>query len=252
MKTNLYFIKCLTNLHVGSGDVNYSVVDRQVETDPITGDPIIHASGIKGSLRDAFTGDAAEEARIFGKSGDNRMEDSTGAYKFFDARFICRPLRARGSRPSVNVTTVAAINDLIDLTSSFGIHIGIDKIKDGELSFDNVSFYASEKVEVEGEKTEILPEGMIKKLSWLLGDHFAIAKSLDDYPLPVIARNKLNNGKSENLWYEEYVPHGSLFALIVLTPDGEECSSNVISDRIVQLGANASVGYGYCKFEKFE
>lgn len=46
------YLSCLTNLHVGSGEANFNIVDREVETDPVTGLPIIHASGLKGALRD--------------------------------------------------------------------------------------------------------------------------------------------------------------------------------------------------------
>ena len=50
-----YKIDCITNLHVGSGDLNYNIVDNEVERDAVTGYPVIHASGLKGALREHFS-----------------------------------------------------------------------------------------------------------------------------------------------------------------------------------------------------
>lgn len=47
-------LKCLTNMQMGGGDVNYNVVDIEVEKDPVTGYPTMNASGVKGALREYF------------------------------------------------------------------------------------------------------------------------------------------------------------------------------------------------------
>lgn len=54
MASYLVTLKCLTNMHVGNGDVNYNIVDNEVEVDPVTGYPTINASGVKGALRNYF------------------------------------------------------------------------------------------------------------------------------------------------------------------------------------------------------
>ena len=41
MYFHVFKIRCLTNLHVGSGDINYNIVDKEVEKDPVTGVPVI-------------------------------------------------------------------------------------------------------------------------------------------------------------------------------------------------------------------
>ena len=68
--------------------------------------------------------------------------------------------------------------------------------------------------------------------------------------LPIIARNYLKDGKSTNLWYEEFVPHQSYFYFPVLW---EKEEAGVFSDFIqkiskqpIAFGGNNSVGYGYC------
>ena len=80
--------------------------------------------------------------------------------------------------------------------------------------------------------------------------------------LPVLARNHLDNGISQNLWYEEVVPHEAVFFTAVLT-DGtssgdealESFDQHITGEKgysLVQFGGNASVGYGLTKISKVE
>jgi CRISPR-associated protein Cmr4 len=80
--------------------------------------------------------------------------------------------------------------------------------------------------------------------------------------LPVIARNQLENGESKNLWYEEVLPRKSRLFTILSFPDHvneadaallnhfERLREALTDGNIVQIGANASVGYGVCTFEE--
>ena len=54
MKAKIFVIECLTNLHVGNGDVNFNIIDNEVERDDVTGLPTINSSGFKGALRAFF------------------------------------------------------------------------------------------------------------------------------------------------------------------------------------------------------
>jgi len=54
MNIDLYIIEALTNIHVGSGDINFDIIDNQVQKDAITGYPVIHSSSFKGALREHF------------------------------------------------------------------------------------------------------------------------------------------------------------------------------------------------------
>ena len=51
MPTAIYTIEAITNLHVGSGDVNYEIVDKEIQRDTATTLPTIHASSLKGAIR---------------------------------------------------------------------------------------------------------------------------------------------------------------------------------------------------------
>ena len=241
MKNELYYITCITNLHVGSGEANYNIIDKEVEKDPITGYPTIHASGIKGALRDIYTGN--DEIEIFGAPAKDAANVGSGAIRFLNANLLYRPMRATGNTPYINVTTIDILKSYVELCENFGIK---NDLRIPKIAFGVNKFMASRNTKVEGEATGNLDESQIAALSGLLGGNFAIAKSFDGFDLPVIARNNLTENR--NLWYEEYVPHGSRFYFFVINTNPTEIEYDV--QELVQLGGNSSIGYGYCKFEK--
>jgi len=252
MNVKVYYIDCLTNLHVGSGDANFNIVDKEVEKDPLTGYPVVHASGIKGALREAYAKTHTEDdqtKRIFGKPATDNETDTGGSYKFFDAHLLYRPMRAEGNLPYVNVTTVTAIKNFVNLAKAFGVDPGLNVSVLDNLSFGKAKFLTSDSnVKVESELCATLATNVVDALKSFLGDHFAIAANMDDYDLPVIARNCLQ--KQKNLWYEEYVPYGSRFYMLAIIPDGTDAQEiKEVFPEVAQIGGNCSVGYGYCKFE---
>lgn len=252
MSLKVYKIECITKLHVGSGDINYGVVDKEVEKDCVTEDPIIHASGIKGALRDkAISDDLGEEnvVKIFGGNGENSKNTQKGSYKFFDAHLLCRPLRVGGnsSIASVKVTTPKIINKFIDTLDAFGYAHSYKKIN---VDFGEYSFLSDkEGICIEGDdkscKAGRISGEAQKTLESLLGKNYALSKkALKSFSLPVIARNNL--GKNRNLWYEEYVPEDSTFYTLIMGDD--DVSYDV--PAIVQLGGNSSIGYGFTKIKE--
>lgn len=254
MKLNVYKLKCITNLHAGSGDFNYGVVDNEVERDCLSGNPVIHASGIKGALRDVAERKADTESnknevlRIFGGKGDNEKDTKAGAYKFFDAQLLSRPLRVSGSEDisHISVTTPEIINNFIDVLADFGYKGLPSKIN---VNFEDCEFFSNKPgIHIESDEDKYIakevPAEARTTLDAILGRNYALVNSFNDYKLPVIARN--NIGK--NLWYEEYVPHGSEFYMMIM------CDGDVTLDfsEPVQFGGNASIGYGYTKVTEFE
>ncbi len=81
----------------------------------------------------------------------------------------------------------------------------------------------------------------------MIGEKYAVVRDFNDFDLPVIARNCLDNGISKNLWYEEVVPHDSVFYTFILTPDKE---MKLSLDEIIQIGGHGSIGCGFTKFTK--
>ena len=253
MKIKFYKIECLTNLHVGSSEVNYNIVDNEVEKDAVTGLPIIHASGVKGALRDALSQvmKSDEIKKIFGAEGQKNEADS-GSHKFLDALLVSRPMRVWGSaeKASVSVATQASVNLLLDTLNAFGVSsFGDSRLP--EIKFGDNEFLTTcdEALSVENEKTgklDIAAKDALARLKTVLGKDLAVAKTFDGYDLPVVARNCLKG--SGNLWYEEVVPRGSVLFFAIICPD-DACDDLPIPE-IVQFGGNASVGCGFTKITK--
>ena len=76
------------------------------------------------------------------------------------------------------------------------------------------------------------------------------AEKCSNYNLPIIARNVLENGESKNLWYEQVLPSETVLYTII-QEEGEELK-NALDGKLVQIGANATIGYGYCEFKLIE
>lgn len=253
MNKKLFKIDCLTNLHVGSGDANFDIVDKEVEKDPVTGYPVVHGTGIKGALlADENVCNSDNKEFVFGKPGkdgdDGDKMSTAGNYKFLDARFIARPLRVGvGPAAYIITTTVDAINDFVATVRGFGIADWESVNPIGTISFGDKKFLSPDKAvkDIEGDAAGKLEDDNIKNIiKTILGtEKFAIAENLNDYPLPVVARNNL--GKHRNLWYEEFVPYKSQFYAVILHPEDD---FKLCFDDVIQLGGNASVGNGYVKF----
>lgn len=231
-------LECLTNLHVGNGDVNYNIIDNEVERDPVTLYPVIHASGVKGALREYFKrneipGLDALFGKEAGKDGDKGT--SPGKLKILSAEMLALPVRASaGDKPYYLVSTETAVKRYCRMNSEFlGINTDFTPEKVSGVAVDGQT--PESKVTVDGLTLYLLTDADFSKIS-----------------LPVLARNHLNEGGiSDNLWYEEVVPHESLFFFPVLADKSDrdylEQFRDAVSGQVVQFGGNSSIGYGLCK-----
>lgn len=261
MSAIIVVLKCLTNMHVGNGEVNYNIIDNEVERDPVTGYPTINSSGVKGALREFLTSSLNENeiAEIFGgrvskeTTGHATQQGNApqqGKLKFLPANMLAIPFRASsGRKPYYKITTPSSLkrfNDAIDL---FDIAPDKKMVKE---SYTNIP---------PGIEGYTLPnqEPVDGKYSLeRLGAHFTgmYAYPIEDevfrsLALPVLARNCLEDGRSCNLWYEEVVPHKSVFYFPVVTEDVNNKwlarLTATLEGKVVQFGGNASIGYGLCK-----
>lgn len=228
---------CITNMHVGNGEVNYNIIDNEVEKDPVTGYPTINSSGVKGALREYFKQRPELKEDVNDMFGDDTPGKSTqGKIKVLGADMISLAVRASaGEKAFYNVTTNTMAGIVLDKISSLNIQVDKKKLCDKKQE--------EESVAVDG--IELKKSSMINGLYEVEDEKFRLLA------LPVLARNKLDNGKSKNLWYEEVVPHHSQFAFAVMA---EEADDNLlqkfkagVDNQIIQFGGNASIGYGLCK-----
>jgi CRISPR-associated protein Cmr4 len=289
-KTSLYLIRNFTNLHAGSGDTGYGIVDKQIQRDTASRLPVVHASSLKGAIRDHMSqkllskneekklsnNDRFKLRAIFGAeeapSKENDQENKTpdkfdrlpkqGLVTFFEARMLFVPMRS-DKRPFYHVSSAAALNDARNWLEALGV---ADLWP--EISQPRSVVYDNRKATVEEvECATASVDENIKKIKNYFGiDHLAIfgdedfAQLLDS--LPVIARNKLDNGKSVNLWYEEVLPRQSILVTALseytLFDEGDrkdfEGAFNklhqTLDSDLIQIGGNASIGYGLCRFER--
>lgn len=243
MSAIMFKLKCITNMHVGSGDVNYNLIDNEVERDPVTEYPMIHASGVKGALREYFSRNtewAEYVDDIFGC--DTQGKTSPGKLKFLEANMLAVPARAsKGKCAYYLISTENAWNTYTEYLSLFWRE---EQKKQTEIR----------SKEQWAEERGI--EGIDLSTSKILLDeeiHIVSEEEFRSISLPVIARNKLENGISKNVWYEEIVPHQSVFYFIVMsndTPQERELLKkfkSAVDNQVIQFGANASIGYGLCK-----
>ena len=291
MNSEFYTIECITNLHMGSGDINFNIIDNEVQRDPITGYPSMYSSGIKGALRQAFSGHN-EEIDFFGSKPNepNKEENESipGHLCFLTANLLAMPVRSSDSlRPYYMVTTKTIIQRALEMISdikggdsiktalnivkNLGAKVAYGNIK--EASIEGFLFKKKNKKNNVGgsqqredeESVELKPidDKIINSLFCNLIDKAQLLIIPDDIfkkiNLPVIARNCLENGISKNLWYEEVVPYKSLFVFGILsdgTQKGDGClgtfNEEIKKNSLIQFGGNATVGYGLTKVVPFD
>lgn len=271
MDTNAYILRCLSNLHVGQGDSNMGVVDKQVQRDPVTKFPTIHSSGLKGSLRHHFEDKWGKKdprlIKLFGagtQNGGDKQEFSAGNLFFGSGQLLSLPVRS-DLRPYFHVTTPEILDEFQELLKQHG-HKEADILATllsplislkGELKKPRVFKEEYKKAVLEEESYEAEFTESIANLETLeeyLGGPFALMqhKDFQDFTtdLPVIARNQLENGESKNLWYEEIVPREARF-YVTIKGKLEDLGvfAPVVNDQLIQIGANATIGYGQTLFK---
>ena len=235
--TSVWLIIPQTNLHVGNESVvNFSVIDKSVQRDVVTNIPCINSSSLKGALKEYLTQKGLiakdEIRRLFGsvkndkdENGKKNEETQKGSAVFFDANLLFIPECCCNS--GEKVYQLAYSNEMLNEFK--------ERAQKLEASCEfNVLF---KKAILYGGKI-VTPAKTIKEYKELCNDD----------NLPIIARNCLDNGESVNLWYEQVVPSKSVFATIIRLPNGNEL--DLLHNQIVQIGAHASIGYGYCKMVK--
>lgn len=272
METTFFTIDCKTNLHVGSGKANYGVIDQLVQRDPTTQAPVIHASSLKGGVKEyCHAIGFAQMKEVFGsdKKPDGKTDHDNsriGTHKFFDAHVLCTPVRS-DKRAFIHITCPRILKhaaESLPVNSSLATHL--HALADIFMNNDTNKAYCFEQVlnnaviedfdikaTFNNAKTSLLtPE--IKKF---LKHDIVITKDTvfdtltNDLHLPVIARNYLENGESKNLWYEQVVPRMTRFWSQCIHPNGDTFFKDNLfkSDTLVQIGANGSIGYGFCSFD---
>ena len=256
MNYKFYLIKLLTDMHVGSGDMDFGVIDNQVQRDVITEIPTINASSLKGAIKDFFIyrGKQSQMSNVFGD------ENRAGDYKFFSANLVSYPVRSN-KRPFYRATCPLILNEFINWLETLKVN---NKYKEVVKRCAKLLSKNDEPIILESDKNIIIEDFKVETaqthqfkdieiLEKLLGDNIVLFSDKDFRKLmkqlPVIPRNHLENGISKNLWYEEIIPRETRFYFITMVE--KKCKNEqfeaYLTDNIIQIGANATIGYGYSK-----
>lgn len=267
MKRELYTINTLSNLHVGSGEVNFAIIDKQVQRDAVTTLPVIHSSSIKGAFREASGEENQYTKYVFGPANTDNDAHQTGAFHFFEASLLTRPVRSN-KKAYFNATSVGAVEAFLQTIEDFDISFDEESKKAlqslaSQKPKEGTPFIFEALDEVILEDLKAQPTTLdLSVLESLLGKEIALFSDKDfkALELPVLARNYLEEGISKNLWYEEVVPKKSTFYFVVAKPtnlDSTDAKENLENYEArfdkpctVQFGANKSIGYGLSLVQK--
>lgn len=234
MKTKFFKIEVLSNMHVGNGEINYGLIDNLIQRDPITELPNINSSSLKGALREHFRHVGKKKNSwtvdgVFGSDPKDKKNRKQGSVRFFEAEIVAIPVR-NDEKPYIMITSEETLKGLENRMKGFNLSITTEKIK------------------------ELIGNPQVKK-------HEKFKEKCSDEELPVISRNNLEDGQSANLWYEQVLPKHSVLVFAVMGEEkdasGKENAAFIdfcdeLNGAQVQIGANATIGYGYCLITEIE
>lgn len=236
MIARFFKIEALTNLHVGSGEINYGLIDNLIQRDPVTELPNINSSSLKGALREYFKYRQKNNllngwtvSDVFGSDPKDDNNRKQGSVRFFEAELLAIPVRD-DKKPYIMVSCQEVVKSLMNKVIKFG--------REEKLNNCNT--------------VELFVKDQLGILSCEYKDFKSFKDLCSDEELPVISRNYLDNGQSANLWYEQVLPKHSILCFAVMG-EGDAYNSfcKELGNSQVQIGANATIGYGYCKITEF-
>jgi len=260
-----YSIQALTNMHVGSGDADFGVIDKRVQRDLNTGLPTIQASSLKGALREFFAQQPEPLMDIFGGQPGGTTEGSNqkgqqGLWQFLSADMLTRPLRSN-KVPYLNATSPTVLSQLLHKFEQFNMPApaGLEALAQLQPAQNKPLVFSHALQDAVLEEYDwktsyqSLDQALSPALQALLGPRLVLVecRQFRQLPLPIVARNYLENGESKNLWYEEVVPYDTRFGAFIVTTPALEGPFNQALEQPVQIGANATVGYGLSKIKPF-
>ncbi|KAA6318934.1 hypothetical protein EZS27_031112 [termite gut metagenome] len=232
MKTTTWLITAKSNLHVGNeNNTSYGIIDKAIQREALTDLPCIHSSSLKGAINEYCLHNTdltpCDRIKIFG--ADKKKEDTTikkGNYVFFDAKLLLYPDQ-QDNEKLYNLTTPEEV-----------LQEFIDRIRLFDAAYNSTPKKLKEEL-----------KNKLKLKDDIDFDNEKFKSIRETGGLPIIARNCLENGESANLWYEEILPQETVFYTIILVEEDDILTKH-LDGKIVQIGANATIGYGYCRFTK--
>lgn len=136
MTTRMYVINTLSNMHVGSGEVNYGVIDNLIQRDSVTNLPNINSSGLKGAIREYFKENENLVRELFG-SAPKDEKTLPGKVRFFEANLLSMPVRS-DKVPFLMATSDEVLQELITKMKFFNCEEATQYISHLSTLLDNI------------------------------------------------------------------------------------------------------------------
>jgi CRISPR-associated protein Cmr4 len=208
----------------------------------------------------------SEKEKEYEKGKGRKKPQIPGKYRFLQAELLSLPVRS-DKRMFYRVTSPYLLDNFQKKLKQFKLKIlGINETITNNVNQNSIPEKRAYTIDL---GNAVLEEDDIRTvhndiiiaqdISVLVGTNYVLANDnvlmelTDDYHLPVLARNHLEDGTSTNLWYEQVLPQETTFFFMVLYPKGDSNFTefkNHITQIPIQIGANASIGYGFCRIEE--
>ncbi|MBB4080314.1 CRISPR-associated protein Cmr4 [Lewinella aquimaris] len=207
----------------------------------------------------------AEQPNPTGKPTAAR-QPAQGNYIFYEAKLIALPIRSDRDLYYL-ATTPPLVQEMLDDCELHGVTPeGMEglrqiaemgrSVRKGEPKYFGEDRGKVQLEEHQGHQASSALEDETA-LESIFGKRLAVLH-VDDFQrlakeLPTVARNSLNNGISVNLWYEEIVPRETRFycPVTAMVEEQDLLEAGLAShNHLVQIGGNATVGQGLCKWIK--
>jgi len=289
MSNNVQFyrVETITDTHVGTGESGFGFIDQLIQRDSATGYPCFNSTGMKGAIKqhaDTYSSNSDPKKKskimteIFGSdSTANKAGQSTATQQgesiFFTAHLLAMPVRTNKISfiwtlsPEL-ISSYEHLRELLGVKTEKTLVKTIeslvsDNAQQSGICFDN-NFNGTELDIVGTTLVYKNNEELLKNLQSLLGvtntriaivSDQTMAELCSDLYLPVITRNALDDGDSQNLWYEQILPRFSRLYFVNIWNNDEQrefVENTLIGEKgnALQVGGNASVSYGLTSISK--
>lgn len=279
MKQQLYYLHCISALHVGIGQ-GTGIIDLPIAREKASNLPQVPGSAIKGVLRDELREAMQKEdcLALFGPETGETASEYAGAMALGDAHLLCLPIRSwygtfawatcpmilrryqRDLQSDESIPVPAENEALHYLDSAIGTKL---KDKNDKIYLEDLDLIATEDNHTDQWANRIA-EALFKEQDWqkLFKQRFVILPDnvfdfLAETATEIRARIRIEEDtrtvQSGALWYEEYLPAETLLWGNIATDrsriekhpkTAEEMLKLLPHAQRLQVGGNATVGAG--------
>ncbi|AEE54542.1 type III-B CRISPR module RAMP protein Cmr4 [Haliscomenobacter hydrossis] len=150
-------------------------------------------------------------------------------------------------------------------TSNWLLYLGSEPTTDSEIYLERFEIKAR-LTQVDGQKLPILKSlfgnhnfiGIVMDQGDQQGSDAPFNVLVDDFHLPIVPRNQLEHRISRQVWFEQVLHAETRFYSFVGYAGGDSSHKfkvkfdEQIDEKVINIAANLSVGYGRCEFRKLE